>query len=71
MTTLGARYSVHIMRVGVGARYSVTSCDLCILMDQSTKSITSHDAPSRQGDRWFGGPERWCLPQGAVRTVAV
>jgi hypothetical protein len=31
----------------VGARYSVTSCDLRILMDQPTKSISAHDPPSR------------------------
>jgi hypothetical protein len=40
-------------------------------MDQSTESITSHDPPSRQDDRWFGGLERWRLPQGAVGTVHV
>ena len=40
-------------------------------MDQPTESISSSDPPSRQDDRWFGGPERWCLPQGAVRAVAV
>jgi hypothetical protein len=55
----------------VGAGYSDTSCDLRILMDQPTESISSHDAPSRHGDRWFGRPERGCLPQGAVRTVDV
>ena len=55
----------------VGARYSVTSCGLRILMDQPTESISSHDASSRQDDRWFGGSERWCLPQRAVRAVAV
>jgi hypothetical protein len=40
-------------------------------MDQSTESISSHDSPSRHEGRWFAGPERWRLPQGAVRTVAV
>jgi hypothetical protein len=55
----------------VGAGYSVTSCDLRILMDQSTESISSHDSPSRHEGRWFAGPERWRLRQGAVRTVAV
>jgi hypothetical protein len=55
----------------VGAGYSVASCDLRILMDQSTESISSHDSPSRHEGRWFAGPERWCLPQGAVRAVAV
>jgi hypothetical protein len=52
-------------------RYSVTSCDLRVLVDQSTESISSRNPSARQDDRWFGGPERWCLPQGAVRTVAV
>jgi hypothetical protein len=55
----------------VGASYSVTSCGLRVLMDQPTESISSHDASSRQDDRWFGRPERWCLPQGAVRAVHV
>jgi hypothetical protein len=50
---------------------SVTSCDLRILMDQPTEPISSHDSPSRHEGRWFAGPERWRLPQGAVRTVAV
>jgi transposase InsO family protein len=40
-------------------------------MDQPTESISSHDATSRQDDRWFGGSERWRLPQGALRAVAV
>ena len=31
----------------VGARYSVTSCDLRVLMDQPTESISPHDPPSR------------------------
>jgi hypothetical protein len=34
-------------RDGVGARYSVTSGDLRILMDQPTEAISSHDASSR------------------------
>jgi hypothetical protein len=55
----------------VGARYSVTSCDPRILMDQSTESIPSHNPSGRQDGRWFDGPEWWCLPQGAVRPVAV
>jgi hypothetical protein len=40
-------------------------------MDQPTESISSHDASSRQDDRWFGRPERWWLPQDAVRAVHV
>jgi hypothetical protein len=40
-------------------------------MDQPTDSISSHDPPSRHEGRWFAGLERWCLPQGAVRAVAV
>jgi hypothetical protein len=48
-----------------------TSCDLRVLMDQPTESISSHDPPSRHEGRWFAGPERWGLPQGAVRAVAV
>jgi hypothetical protein len=55
----------------VGARYSVTSCDLPILMDQSTESISPHDPPSRQDSSRFDGPERRHLAQGAVRTVHV
>jgi hypothetical protein len=35
----------------VGARYSVTSCDLRVLMDQPTESISSRDLPGRQVDR--------------------
>jgi hypothetical protein len=31
----------------VGANYSVTSCDLRILMDQPTEAISPHDPPSR------------------------
>jgi hypothetical protein len=52
----------------VGAGYSVTSCDLRILMDQSTESISSHDPPIRHEGRWWAGPERWRLPQGTVRS---
>ena len=48
-----------------------TSCDLRVLMDQPTEAISSYDASSRPDDRWFGRPERGCLPQGAVRAVAV
>ena len=55
----------------MGAGYSVTSCDLRILMDQPTDSLSSHDSPSGHEGRWFAGPERWRLPQGAVRAVAV
>jgi hypothetical protein len=55
----------------VGARYSVTSCDLRILMDQPTESISPHDPPSRRDDRWLAPPERRQLPQGAVRTMHV
>jgi hypothetical protein len=31
----------------VGARYSVTSCHLRVLMDQPTEAISPHDAPHR------------------------
>ena len=55
----------------VGARYSIASCDLRVFMDQPTKSILSHNPSDRQDDRWFDGPEWWCLPQGVVRPVAV
>jgi len=34
------------MRDPVGGRYSVTSCDLGVLTDQSTESISSRDCPS-------------------------
>jgi transposase, IS6 family len=27
-------------------------------MDQPTDAISWHDPPSRQDDRWFGGPDR-------------
>jgi hypothetical protein len=40
-------------------------------MDQPTESIPSGNPSSRRDDRWFGGLERWGLPQGAVRAVAV
>jgi hypothetical protein len=55
----------------VGASYSIISCDLGILVDQPIESIASRNGPGRHGDRWFGGPKRWRLPQGAVRTVDV
>jgi hypothetical protein len=47
------------------------SCDLRVLMDQSTEPILSDDPPSRRQDSWSVGLERWCLPQRAVRAVAV
>jgi hypothetical protein len=40
-------------------------------MDQPTESISSGNPSSRRDDWWFGGLERWGLPQGAVRAVAV
>jgi hypothetical protein len=49
----------------------VTSCDLRILMDQPTKVISSYDGRSRPDGRWLRRPERWGLPQGAVRAVKV
>ena len=55
----------------VGARYSVSSCDLRILMDQPTKSISPHDPPSRHEDSWFAKPDWRCLSQRTVRTVHV
>jgi hypothetical protein len=45
----------------VGARYSVTSCDLRILVKQPAESISSHNPSGRQDDRWVDGPERHCL----------
>jgi hypothetical protein len=60
----------HLLAAPAGARYSVTSCDLRILMDQSAESIPSHNPSGRQDDRWVDGPERWDLPQGADRTGA-
>jgi hypothetical protein len=56
---------------GVSARYSVTSRDLLILMDQPAKPISSGSPPGRRQDNWFAGLERRRLPQGAVRAVAV
>ena len=47
------------------------SCDLRILMDQPAESIPLGNPSSRRDSRWFGGPKRWDLPQGAVRAVAV
>jgi hypothetical protein len=45
------RNGEHRFWVGrVGASYSVTSCDLRILMDQPTESISAHDPPSLHGD---------------------
>ena len=55
----------------VWCSYSVTSCDLRVLMDEPTESIPPHNPSAWQDDSWFGGPERWRLPQGAVRAVAV
>jgi hypothetical protein len=40
-------------------------------MDQPTESISPRDLPGRQVDGRFGGPERRCLPQRAMRAVAV
>jgi hypothetical protein len=37
-------------RERVGASYSVPSCDLRILMDQPTESISPHDAPRRHDE---------------------
>jgi hypothetical protein len=46
-------------------------CDLRVLVDQPTGSISSRDAPGRHDDRWLVRPEWWRLLQGAVRAVAV
>jgi len=53
--------------------YSVTSCDLRILMDQPTESISSRDCPNRPSHQGGGlAGSKWrSLPQGAVRAVAV
>ena len=48
-----------------------TSCDLRVLMDQPTEAISSHDPRRRRQDNWHAGSEWRCLPQGAVRAVAV
>gem|GEM_PF-5551063 len=40
-------------------------------MDEPTESIPPRNPSAWQDDSWFGGPERWRLPQGAVRAVAV
>ena len=55
----------------VGASYSVASCDLRILMDQPTESISPGDGPSRQDDSGFDRPEWWHLSQGTMWTVNV
>jgi hypothetical protein len=55
----------------VGARYSVTSCDLRVLMDQPTEVISSHDPRRRRQGNWHAGLKGRRLRQGAVRTVHV
>jgi len=55
----------------VGASYSVASCDLRILMDQPTESISPDDGPGRQDDSGFARSEWWHLSQGTMRTVNV
>jgi hypothetical protein len=55
----------------VGASYSVTSCDLRILVDQPAKAISSSDGLSRHDGSWLEGSERRGLPQGPVWTVKV
>jgi hypothetical protein len=40
-------------------------------MDQPTKAISSHDPPGRRRGNRFAGRKWRCLPQGAVRAVAV
>ena len=55
----------------MGARYSVTSGSLRVLMDQPTEPISSYDALSRHDDRWLARPERRRLPQGACQTLAI
>ena len=57
--------------MGVGASYTVTSCDLGILMNQTTESISPHDSSHRHDDSWFVGSKWRCLSQGTVRTVDV
>jgi hypothetical protein len=47
----------------VGATYSVTSCDLRILMDQPTQPISSLESPSRHDDNWLAGSEWRRLPK--------
>jgi hypothetical protein len=47
------------------------SCDLRVLMDQSTEPIPSGNPSSQRDDQWFGGPERWGLPQGPVWAMEV
>src|SRR6266545_1890791 len=48
-----------------------TSCDLRILVDQPTEPISADDPPSRCQGSWFVGLKWRCLPQCAVRAVAV
>jgi Transposase len=55
----------------VGAGYSVTSCDLRILMDHPTQSIPPHDLPADTTTAASPSPEWRHLPQGTVRTVHV
>jgi hypothetical protein len=60
---LGARIGVR-STWPVGASYSVTSCDLRILVDQPTESISPRHPPRRHDDRWLARPERRQLPVG-------
>jgi hypothetical protein len=46
----------------VGASYSVTSCDLRVLIDQPTKAISSHDPPRRRQGNGHAGLKRRRLP---------
>jgi RND superfamily putative drug exporter len=52
---------VLVVQLPVGASYSVASCDLRILMDQPTESISPDDGPSRQDDSGFARPKWWHL----------
>jgi len=58
-------------RCGVGAENPFISRGLGILMDQPTKSISSHDSLSRQDGSRLDRPEWRRLVQGTVRTVHV
>src|SRR6266498_2137790 len=60
-----------VVPVPVGAGYSATSCDLRVLMDQPTNSISPYDSPHRHNHRWFVGSNWRCLSQGAVRSLLV
>jgi hypothetical protein len=54
-----------------GPDIGFASCDLRVLMDQSTEANSLHDPPRRRQDNWHAESEWRRLPQGAMRAMAV